>query len=81
MECDCKDCPNLRKVQGIARRALDALPAKWNEGFRHGLRTGNIQWEEGWKYGKEQERLRNEENANFTEEIMKLEEEIERLTK
>jgi hypothetical protein len=70
---------SLEKVQGIAKRAMDNLPAKWQAGYQAGMKAANANWEEGWKFGHEQKRIRDEENFTFTAEIMKLELEIERL--
>lgn len=66
----------LAEVERL-RGHIKTFPARLNEARRMGRVDANKSWEEGHIYGKEQERLRKEDNAVFTEEIMKLEEQLQ----
>lgn len=69
----------LKMVQSHAKSAMDKLPGRWNEGFQTGLKS------QASSVAVLQDRLRQEiqarkdDNAALTADILKLEEENERL--
>lgn len=81
----CDECEKLshalKVVQNAARTQIDSHIVRVNASYRRGYKDAGRNWEDVISYAKEQEKLRFDENVMFTEEIMRLEEEVERLTK
>lgn len=72
---------SLKLVQSHAKSAMDKLPAKWNEGFRAGLRQAIPYEKEMIAALAAEQKARQDDNAALTADNMKLEEENEKLRK
>ena len=70
---------NMKHVQGIAKATMDKLPERWNMGFQAGLNQA-IPYEKDLTNAlSEEKKARKDDNAAFTEDILVLEAENNRL--
>ncbi len=65
----------LKKVQTIAKNALDKLPARWNMGFQAGLKQAIPYEKELTEALAAEKKARQDDNATLTADNLKLEEE------
>lgn len=70
---------SLRKVQAIAKSALDKLPERWNMGFQAGLKQAIPYEKELQDALKVEKKARQDDNAQFTAGIMRVEAALESL--
>lgn len=77
-ECEEKD-RQLKLVQHHAKTAMDKLPLHYNKGLQQGIKQAGLDYEKAHEAFKQLKADRATDNANFTEEIMRLEAECERL--
>ena len=76
-EHDPKYEESLKKVQRIAKDAMDKLPARWNAGFQAGLKQA-IPYEKELAEALAAERkARQDDNAALTADILRLEEALQ----
>jgi len=66
----------IQRLQSIAKSALDKLPERWNMGFQAGLKQAIPYENEMLAALKEEREARKNDNAVFTDEILRLEEQV-----
>lgn len=78
----CEDCEaTIKKLQKIAKDALDKLPARWNLGFQAGLKQAIPYEKELLELLNKERQARKDDNASLTKDILRLEEENYKLSK
>lgn len=70
---------NLKHVQGIAKATMDKLPERWNMGFQAGLKQAVPHEKDLTNALSDERKARKDDNAAFTEDILRLEAENNRL--
>lgn len=70
---------NIEKVRKIGKRALDDLPARWQQGYKAGIQAAVPYEKEITDALLAEREARKTDNADLTQQVLELEQKVDRL--